>query len=357
MRRMASSDHPFKVIHSDPRMVEDTLRGFVCGDWAEHLDFATVAPLGPERVGPTLAGRLQDQVYRVDCREGRLADSEAAHVVVLFEFQSRPDRDMAWRMHEYMYLLELNLRDVGVHRGRMPDMLSVVVYNGDRAWTGAPHRHGPLVGPPTAAGRALNRWRALELIDYHALARGADLFGLPLPPDNRQTALIRLETAVPDEVPGLLAGVFRRYPDAASAGLRRGFHARAQSVLGASGLPPLPDVAECERVWLFEGDETMMLMESIAKQWCDEKIALGREQGVEQGVAQGRMEVLCRLAGLRFGASASTRLAPLLKAAQPARLPEVDAWLMECASADELLARVRALGGVNANAESGAERH
>ena len=100
----------------------------------------------------------------------------------------------------------------------------------------------------------------------------------------------------------------------------------------------------------------MMLMESIAKQWCDEKIALGREQGVEQGVAQGRMEVLCRLAGLRFGASASARLAPLLKAAQPARLPEVDAWLMECASADELLARVRALGGVNANAESGAER-
>ncbi len=163
-------------------------------------------------MGPTLAGRLQDQVYRVDCREGRPADGEAAHVVVLFEFQSRPDRHMAWRMHEYMYLLELNLRDVGVHRGRMPDMLSVVVYNGDRAWTGAPHRHGPLVGPPTAAGRALNRWRALELIDYHALARGADLFGLPLPPDNRQTALIRLETAAgletaaPDEVPGLLAG-------------------------------------------------------------------------------------------------------------------------------------------------------
>ena len=57
----------------------------------------------------------------------------------------------------------------------------MVVYNGDRAWTGAPHRHGPLVGPPTAAGRALNRWRALELIDYHALVRGADLFGRPLP--------------------------------------------------------------------------------------------------------------------------------------------------------------------------------
>ncbi len=103
----------------------------------------------------------------------------------------------------------------------------------------------------------------------------------------------------------------------------------------------------------------MMLMESIAKQWCDEKIALGREQGLaqgrEQGVAQGRMEVLCRLADLRFGASASAHLAPLLKAAHPARLPEVDAWLMECASADELLARAGALG--LANAEPGAEQH
>ena len=123
-------------------------------------------------------------MYRVDCREGCSADGEAAHVVVLFEFQSRPDRHMAWRMHEYMYLLELNLRDVGVHRGRMPTCCRWWSTTATGRGTGAPHRHGPLVGPPTAAGRALNRWRALELIDYHALVRGTDLFGLPLPPDN-----------------------------------------------------------------------------------------------------------------------------------------------------------------------------
>ena len=33
--RMATSDHPFKLIHADPRMVEDVLRGFVAPDWAD----------------------------------------------------------------------------------------------------------------------------------------------------------------------------------------------------------------------------------------------------------------------------------------------------------------------------------
>ena len=30
---VGTSDHPFKLIHADPRMVEDTLRGFIAPDW------------------------------------------------------------------------------------------------------------------------------------------------------------------------------------------------------------------------------------------------------------------------------------------------------------------------------------
>ena len=48
-RRMATSDHPFKLIRADPRMVEDTLRGFIAPDWARWLDFSTLAPLDNER--------------------------------------------------------------------------------------------------------------------------------------------------------------------------------------------------------------------------------------------------------------------------------------------------------------------
>ena len=72
---MATSDHPFKLIHADPRMVEDTLRGFVALDWADRLDFSTLAPLDKEHIGPALHRRIGDKAWRVERRDGApLAD-------------------------------------------------------------------------------------------------------------------------------------------------------------------------------------------------------------------------------------------------------------------------------------------
>ena len=141
MRRMATSDHPFKLIHADPRMVEDTLRGFIAPDWADQLDFSTLAPLDKERIGPALHRRIGDKAWRVERRDGApLADGRRPYLVVLLEFQAEADADMAWRMHEYLYLLELNQRDIGLHRkeGRPPDVLAAVVHNGARPWSAPP---------------------------------------------------------------------------------------------------------------------------------------------------------------------------------------------------------------------------
>ena len=112
---MATSDHPFKLIHADPRMVEDALHGFVAQDWADRLDFSTLAPLDKEHIGPALHRRIGDKAWRVERRDGApLADGRRPYLVVLLEFQSEADADMAWRMHEYLYLLELNQRDIGL---------------------------------------------------------------------------------------------------------------------------------------------------------------------------------------------------------------------------------------------------
>ena len=101
---MATSDHPFKLIHADPRMVEDVLRGFVAPDWADRLDFSTLAPLDKEHIGPALHRRIGDKAWRVERRDGApLADGRRPHVNVPLEFQSETDLDMAWRTHEYLY--------------------------------------------------------------------------------------------------------------------------------------------------------------------------------------------------------------------------------------------------------------
>ena len=337
--RMATSDHPFKLIHADPRMVEDALRGFVAPDWANRLDFSTLAPLEKEHVGPALHGRIGDKAWRVERRDGAtLTNGQRPYLIVLLEFQSEADPDMAWRMHEYLYLLELNQRDVGLHRaeGRPPDVLAVVVHNGAKPWSAPTARHGPLLGPPTDTGRSLNRWQAYVLIDYPTLA-GDHVLMRRLLPGNRQAALIRLEGASGNEVPRLLAEAFRRWSGPESAGLRRGFHARAEHLLRQRGLA-LPPLADYERMLAQEqgASEMTTLMEARLQEWHDNAIA--------QGVRQGRANLLRRLAERRFDGETARRLSRQLDGVDADRLLEVGDWIVECDSGGELLERLRQAG-------------
>ena len=337
--RMATSDHPFKLMHADPRMVEDTLRGFIAPDWAGRLDFNTLAPLDKEHIGPTLHGRIGDKAWRVERRDGAaLADSRRPYLIVLLEFQSEADADMAWRMHEHLYLLELNQRDIGLPRkeGRPPEVLAVVIHNGAKPWSASTVRFGPLLGPPTEAGRRLNRWQAYVVIDYPTLAGDHALVGR-LPSGNRQTALIRLESASGGDVPRLLAEVFRRWNGPESAGLRRGFHARAAHLLRRRGLT-LPPLSDYERMLAQEQGAGKMttLMEARLQEWHDNVIA--------QGVQQGQADLLHRLAERRFDGETARRLSGLLDGADADRLIEAGDWIVECASGDELLDRLRQAG-------------
>ena len=341
---MNASDQPYKLIHADPRTVEDALRGFVAPDWADRLDFATLAPLDKERIGPALDSRIGDKVWRAERKDGApLANGRRPCVNILFEFQSEPDPDMAWRMHEYLYLLELNQRDIGALReeGRPPDFLAVVVHNGTRPWSAPASRFGPLLGPPTPEGRALNRWRSYVVVDYPAIA-GDHAFMERLPAGNRQAALIRLETASPERLPALLMDALRRWSGPESAGLRRGFHARARGVMERHGLA-LPSLAECERMLAERqegGNEMTALLEATFQKHFDEIEARGVELGMERGVAQGRADLVRHLAERRFGAEAAGQLAGLLAGMDTDRLMEVGDWVIECRTAGDLLDRL-----------------
>ena len=71
-------------------------------------------------------------------------------------------------------------------------------------------------------------------------------------------------------------------------------------------------------------------------------LAEGRAEGLAEGLARGRAEVLCGLAGRRFGAEAGERLADLFGTSPDAvQLARAEAAVIECATADELMRRVR----------------
>ena len=86
--------------------------------------------------------------------------------------------------------------------------------------------------------------------------------------------------------------------------------------------------------------ETYTMLEETVQGWLER----GRIQGIEQGIEQGRHEeraLLCRLAARKFGGDASDRLAAALAGVtEPERLAQVGDWIIECATAADLIARV-----------------
>ena len=160
-----------------------------------------------------------------------------------------------------------------------------------------------------------------------------------LPRDNLVSALIALETNRGRErLPALLETPIGLLRERRDDELKRAFEAWVAQVLlprRSRGTPPesLPRL-----------EEVQTMLEETVREWTADWVAEGREQGREQGLEQGRAEeraLLCRQAARKFDAAAAQRLAAALaEVADPDRLAEVGDWIIECGTADELLARV-----------------
>ncbi len=153
-------DENYKRLFAFPRMVEDLLRAVVTGVWLDEANFSTLRKLSSEYVSDDLRRRLGDTVWRMRVGRGRL------HVLVLLEFQSREDPDMALRVLEYTALLyrELRRNEALAPDGRRPPVLPVVLYNGTARWT-APREVRELiaeVGPSLAPCQPSQRYLLLD---------------------------------------------------------------------------------------------------------------------------------------------------------------------------------------------------
>ena len=107
-------DQHYRRLFAFPRLVEDLLRGFVGGDWLEDVDFSTLGKLSADYVSEERRARRGDTVWRVRRRDAWL------HVLVLLEFRSTDDPDMALRILEYT---ALDQRQLFCRRIAAPDLL------------------------------------------------------------------------------------------------------------------------------------------------------------------------------------------------------------------------------------------
>ena len=226
----------------------------------------------------------------------------------------------------------------------------VVLYNGRGRWT-APVEVTKLLATGNdvlAPYQPSQRYYVLDV------ARAADA---DLPADNLVSALIGLEktrdAAGLREALKVLSDLLQQQKDDALTEafvtwLRQGL--RHAGRLPADGEDPLAQLRE-----------TQTMLEETVREWTREWLEQGRAQGIEQGraqgieqgrvrgIEQGRHEeraLLCRLAARKFDAGAADGLAAALTGVtDPDRLARVGDWIIECASASDLLARVHGDNG------------
>ena len=324
-------DPAYKLIFGRPRMVRDLLDGFAARGWSEALDFDALEPLPASFVSGGLHRRHGDLVWRIRFRSGQWL-----YLVLLLEFQATVDAAMGVRLLTYTGLFYERLVADGVLRehGALPPVLPVVIYNGRRPWR-APVEMRDLVSGgsgPLAPYQPSQRYYLLDA------ARAADA---DLPSGNLVSALVGLEkTRDRARLAGplkVLIDLLRAAKDDAltevfAAWLHQGL--RVSDRLPAGGRNPLAEL-----------QETQTMLEENMRKWTGEWLEQGRVQGIEQGRVQGieqERALLCRLAARKFDAGAAEGLAAALAGVTDAdRLARVGDWIIECATAADLLARVR----------------
>ena len=371
MDHIKSSDAPYKLVFQDRDLLEEAVR-VVAPALADAYDFKSAIALDKEHLAATNRTRLQDKVYLVEPRDPR-----RPRLLVVLEFQSSHDSNMALRMEEYSYLASTGAPPdtrAGTRKGmagRPPEVLPLVIYNGDRPWRASAEGIVRRIGD-----EPLMRMPVYVTLDVPRLAKGPGHHGRRPPPGSRLATLAGVEAASPEHLPTLLAEGFRRHPGAESSNLRRGLHLRVAVMLRHQDMDgKLPPLEECERMLAEGRGETMRTMmdaqfdrwraKSVARGLAQGRIqgkAEGLEQGLERGLergmargmAQGRVALLEQQAEQRFGAGVAGQLAALLTdVSDTSRLDEAGKWLVACDSGEALLERLPAIARGTGNGAPG----
>ena len=328
-------DAAYKLLFSRPRMVRDLLDGFAARGWSGALDFDTLAPLPASFVSEDLRQRHGDLVWRI-----RFRDDRWLYLVLLLEFQATVDAAMALRMLTYTALLYQRLDADGVlrDRGALPPVLPVVLYNGRRPWTASVE----MTDLVAVGGDVLAPYQPSQ---RYYLLDGARVAGADLPADNLVSALIALEkTRDPARLREALQALSDLLRAQGDDHLTQAFVTWLRQGMQFAGRLPTGEGDP-----LTQLQETQTMLEENVREWTRELLEQGRAQGRAQGIEQGRHEeraLLCRLAGRKFDAGAAEGLAAALAGVtDPDRLARVGDWIIECATASELLARVRGDNG------------
>ena len=337
-------DAAWKHLFGLPVAVRHLLRGFA-GEVAELLDLDSLRQLPASWVAADGEQRHGDTAWRVS-----YGDGSGRSLVLLIEFQSTADADMATRVLRYEGAAFHGLRRNGAldADGELR-LLSVVIHSGSERWT-APG--GTTVVAVTGAGevapRPPHRYLFLDsrrepqddLATNNVVAAALWLSGASSPTD-----------------------AIERLGDLVSGWAERGDAASAEAVLDWLGIlwpQPFADMAVAMAMAWRHGlpnkEEVMSTLAERVKEWEADLLEQGLERGIERGIEQGieqglergiesQRAMLCGQAERKFGARTARELARHLADVPDGEgLAAVSEWIIDCDEGAALLELANTLG-------------
>lgn len=124
-------DAAFKAFFSHLVMVESVIRSFLQPGLVAQFDFSTLEPCPTNHLNKTMRQRFNDAIWRVKIGDTWL------YCYIMFEFQRKTDKLMAFRIAEYNSLLVRSLykaRQVSLDAD-VPPIIPVVIFMGEGSWT------------------------------------------------------------------------------------------------------------------------------------------------------------------------------------------------------------------------------
>ncbi|SOE52536.1 Rpn family recombination-promoting nuclease/putative transposase [Orrella dioscoreae] len=278
---MPHHDTHYKQLFSHPRMVMALLRGFVPQAWVAHIDATALTQLPASYLSDRGEQRHSDRVWRIPLR--RHPQNATANIHLLLEFQSRPDPHMALRMMSYVSLLLQAHARTSTQNGRLPPVLAVVLYNGQRAWRARTEYRDLADACPPDLQAYQPQLRYLLLDPLQLACTGAAYI------DNPVALLFQLEQSRhPNEMTNILADLARCTRSPGDASLRRAFVEWLRNALLPGRFPSLK-LSTIDDLEEFR-DMLADTVKDWTRQWKREGMQEGRREGKRLGMLEGRRE-------------------------------------------------------------------
>ena len=260
---------------------------------------------------------------------GECGGDGGGSLILLVEFQRKPDRLMPLRVSTYVSLMLEDLVRQGEldPDGRLPMVQPVVLHHGMRPW-----RAPTDLAEISASG--VSDWPGLKLVDMGRVTVE------DLPRRNAVTLQIEIHQGALAHDP---EGVLDRLSECLGGPKHRDLRIAFVEWIWQSLAPELPKVPKLKRRLreIAELGEFQEMKSFMLKSMVDHWLAEGRERGVTEGRANERA-LLCQLAGRKFGGQAAERLSAQIEGVtDPQRLAEVGDWIIDCGTEAEFLTRAK----------------